>query len=96
MPPFGRVSRRDLIRFLRKLGVAGPFSGGRYQFMSRGEVTVFIPSPHQGDIGRNLLARLFAQAGIPRTDWESLLAARNSLLVSSIAPHIWTNPLFPR
>ena len=72
MPPFGPVSRRDLIRFLRKLGFAGPFSGGRHQFMSKGEVTVFIPNPHQGDIGRNLLARLLAQAGIPRTDWEAL------------------------
>ena len=72
MPPFGPVSRRDLIRFRRKLGFAGPFSGGRHQFMSKGEVTVFIPNPHQGDIGRNLLAGLLAQAGVPRTDWGAL------------------------
>jgi len=40
--------------------------------MSKGEVTVFIPNPHQGDIGRNLLAGLLAQAGVPRTDWGAL------------------------
>jgi hypothetical protein len=72
MPVFGPISRRDLIRYLRKLGFAGPFSGGRHQFMAKNEVTVFIPNPHEGDIGRNLLGRLLLQAGIDRADWEAL------------------------
>ena len=40
MPPFGPVKRRQLIAYLRKLGFAGPFSGGKHQYMTRGEVTV--------------------------------------------------------
>ncbi len=33
MPPFGPVSRRDLIRYLRKLGFEGPYPGTRREFM---------------------------------------------------------------
>jgi hypothetical protein len=33
IPPF---SRGELIRKLRKLGFAGPFSGGKYSYMKRG------------------------------------------------------------
>lgn len=40
--------------------------------MIKGEVTVFIPNPHRGDIGKDLLARLLRQAGISRSDWERL------------------------
>jgi hypothetical protein len=36
MPPFGPVSRRDLIRCLRALGFDGPYKGGRHHFMVRG------------------------------------------------------------
>jgi hypothetical protein len=31
------LSRRELIRRFRALGYKGPFSGGRHQFMVRGE-----------------------------------------------------------
>jgi predicted RNA binding protein YcfA (HicA-like mRNA interferase family) len=72
MPPFGPISRRELLRCLHRLGFSGPFSGGRHQFMDKGTITVFIPNPHSGDIGRQLLARLLKQAGIERSDWESL------------------------
>lgn len=40
MPPWGAVSRRTLIRGLRDLGFAGPSSGGRHEFMVRGNVVV--------------------------------------------------------
>lgn len=71
MPPFGPISRRSLIDNLRKLGFDGPFTGGRHQFMRKEDITVFIPNPHQGDIGRNLLARLLRQAKVPRSDREA-------------------------
>ena len=71
MPTFGPVSRRELIRVMRQLGFEGPFSGGRHQFMAKGDITVFIPNPHDGDIGRGLLARLLRQAGIDRSEWEA-------------------------
>jgi len=70
MPPWGPISRRELIRGLRALGFEGPFSGGRHQFMLRGEVVVAIPNPHGRDIGVGLLSRVLRQAGVTRSEWE--------------------------
>ena len=70
MPVFGPIRRTELIRTLRGLGFEGPYSGGKHQFMTRGDLTLRIPNPHQGDIGRDLLARLLRQAGIDRDTWE--------------------------
>jgi predicted RNA binding protein YcfA (HicA-like mRNA interferase family) len=72
MPPFGPIRRRDLIAALRKLGFAGPFSGGRHEFMRRADLVLTIPNPHRGDIGRDLLARILRQAGISKSIWESV------------------------
>ncbi|MFH0792701.1 MAG: type II toxin-antitoxin system HicA family toxin [bacterium] len=72
MPRFGPIKRSELIRNLRSLGFEGPFSGGKHQFMVRGEFTLRIPNPHRGDVGRELLARLLGQARISRADWEKL------------------------
>lgn len=63
------VSRRKFIRRMKELGFEGPFSGGKHQFMSRGEIDVHIPNPHQGDIGMDLLVRILKQAGISREEW---------------------------
>jgi len=70
MPAFGPISRRELVAALRRLGFSGPFSGGRHQFMQKGNVSVTLPNPHQSDIGRELLARILRQAGVAREDWE--------------------------
>jgi predicted RNA binding protein YcfA (HicA-like mRNA interferase family) len=72
MPAFGPVKRRELIQCLRRLGFEGPYAGGKHQFMIRVQVTIHIPNPHQGDIGRELLARILRQAGITREQWEQL------------------------
>jgi hypothetical protein len=40
--------------------------------MNRGSLRLRIPNPHQGDIGVDLLARVLAQAGISRAEWERL------------------------
>ena len=72
MPSFGPIKRRDLLRCLRELGFEGPYSGGRHQFMVRGDLRLYVPNPHQGDIGRSLLARILRQAGIDREEWEQL------------------------
>jgi predicted RNA binding protein YcfA (HicA-like mRNA interferase family) len=55
---------------MKGLGFAGPFSGGRHEFMVRGDVVVAIPNPHRGDIGAGLLAVVLKQAGITRSEWE--------------------------
>ncbi len=72
MPPFGPVKRKDPARYLGRLGFEGPYSGGKHQFMVRGEITIRVPNPHQADIGRELLRRILHQAGISRDDWEKL------------------------
>jgi predicted RNA binding protein YcfA (HicA-like mRNA interferase family) len=70
MPPWAPTKRRDLIAALRRLGFTGPFSGGKHQFMTRGDVVLTIPNPHRGDIGVGLLSVILRQAGITRKDWE--------------------------
>ena len=72
MPPWGPVGRRKLIQSLRALGFDGPFSGGRHQFMVRGDVVVTVPNPHGQDIGLELLSRVLRQAGVSRKEWESV------------------------
>jgi predicted RNA binding protein YcfA (HicA-like mRNA interferase family) len=72
MPSFGPVKRRDLIVCLRRLNFTGPYSGGRHEFMNKGNVAVVLPNPHQSDIGRELLARILRQAGVSREEWEKL------------------------
>lgn len=72
MPPFGPLSRRDLVRWLRQAGFEGPYSGGKHALMVKGEISLVVPNPHQGDIGRELLARILRQAGVTREEWERL------------------------
>jgi predicted RNA binding protein YcfA (HicA-like mRNA interferase family) len=72
MPVVGPVKRRELIRGLSRLGFEGPFSGGRHQFLVRGDVTVRIPNPHEGDISQGLLLRILRQADVSREEWERL------------------------
>lgn len=69
MPKLAPVSWRDLVRRLRELGFDGPFAGGRHPQMRRGDVTVIIPNPHEGDIGVGLLKRVLRQAGVSREEW---------------------------
>lgn len=72
MPPFGPIKRKDLIKNLRRLGFEGPYSGGKHQFMQKQNVRLRISNPHQGDIGKHLLARLLKQAGISKAEWEQV------------------------
>lgn len=72
MPQLGPIKRNDLIRYLRQLHFEGPYSGGRHQFMIKGDITVRVPNPHRGDIGKELLVRILRQAGIARGEWEKL------------------------
>ncbi|MGH2544470.1 MAG: type II toxin-antitoxin system HicA family toxin [Ardenticatenaceae bacterium] len=72
MPPVGPIKRRDLIRYLKKLGFEGPYSGSRHQYMVKTTIRLVLPNPHQGDIDGALLARILRQAGISRDEWEAL------------------------
>lgn len=72
MPTFGPISRRELIRYLKLLGFEGPFAGSKHALMMKGDLSIRIPNPHEGDIGRELLTRILRQAGISREEWERL------------------------
>ncbi|NOQ29028.1 MAG: addiction module toxin, HicA family [Methanosarcinales archaeon] len=72
MPRIGTIKRRDLIRYLKLLGFEGPYSGGKHQFMVKNNITLRLPNPHKGDIGRAFLIRILNQAKIDRNTWESL------------------------
>jgi len=63
------LSWRELVKRLRELGFEGPYAGGHHPQMRRGEVTVIIPNPHDGDIGVGLLRRLLRQAGVSHEEW---------------------------
>jgi predicted RNA binding protein YcfA (HicA-like mRNA interferase family) len=72
VPPLGPIKRKNLVQNLRKLGFEGPYTGGKHQYMVKGEIKLVIPNPHQGDIGREFLARILRQAGIDKDEWENL------------------------
>lgn len=69
MPPLSPISRKNLIRKLREFGYEGPYSGGNHQFMVKGARRLFIPNPHQGDIGASLLTKILKQADIDPSEW---------------------------
>ena len=68
MPTFGPIQRRDLIRYLKMLGFQGPFAGSRHTFMSKGDISLRIPNPHEGDIGREFCGRPKSAQG--RVEWS--------------------------
>jgi len=72
MPRLGPIKRRELIHYLRLLGFEGPYSGGKHQFMIKGEFILRVPNPHQSDIGKELLFRILKQARIDKKTWEEL------------------------
>ena len=55
MPPFGPITRANLIRAFASIGICRTFPVGRHAFMFRGERRLAIPNPHPGEIGVNLL-----------------------------------------
>jgi predicted RNA binding protein YcfA (HicA-like mRNA interferase family) len=64
------ISRRELVRKFKNLGFAGPYSGGKHQFMKKGNLKVRIPNPHQSDISVGLVKEILRQAGISGDDWD--------------------------
>ncbi len=64
------VSRRDLIKSLRRLGWTGPWHGSKHQMMHKDKRKLRLPNPHSGDISPQLLAVILGQAGISRDEWQ--------------------------
>ena len=72
MPALRPIKRNDLISYLKQLEFSGPYSGGKHQFMIKGQLRLTLPNPHQSDIGINLLSKILKQAGISKQEWENL------------------------
>lgn len=72
MAPLKTISRKELIRYLKRLEFDGPYSGGKHQFMLKGNLRLTIPNPHQYEIGLDLLSKILKQANISKVDWASL------------------------
>jgi len=66
------IKRKDLIALLKKAGFEGPYSGGKHQFMIKGNLRLTIPNSHQSDIGSNLLSKITKQAGLTKDEWDVL------------------------
>jgi len=54
---------------MHTLGFDGPYQEGKHPYMIKGQTTVTIPNPHDGDITPDLLIRILRQAGINRNVW---------------------------
>lgn len=52
------ISRKELIRKLKRAGFSGPFSGAKHQYMLRSRLKIFIPNPHGKDIGLKIIKRV--------------------------------------
>jgi len=64
------VSRRELIKRLKKLGFDGHYPGSRHDVMALGEISIIIPNSHRGEeISISLIARILKQAIVSRQDW---------------------------
>jgi len=66
------VSRFALVRKLRKFGFVGPYSGGKHEFMEKGNLRLVIPNPHRGDIGVRLVSIILRQIGLSPDDFDAL------------------------
>jgi predicted RNA binding protein YcfA (HicA-like mRNA interferase family) len=66
------ISRRELIKRLKKLGFEGPISGGKHQYMTKGAKVIRIPNPHKDLISVDLLLRILKQADIFKEEWINL------------------------
>jgi hypothetical protein len=72
MPPFGPISRTNLVAAFRRAGFSGPHAGKKHQVMVRLGLKVRVPNPHGSDISTALLNRILHEAGITREEWEKL------------------------
>jgi predicted RNA binding protein YcfA (HicA-like mRNA interferase family) len=64
------IRRRDFIKRLRKLGWEGPFSGGKHEYMVKGDFKLAIPNPHgSGEISVGKLKEILNEIGIETLEW---------------------------
>ncbi len=65
------ISRKELIRRPRSVGLIGPKGGGSHMAMYRGKERVTAPNPHGGDFDWTLTKRILKKTGIDPKDWDA-------------------------
>ena len=65
MAALSPVSRRELVRKLKRLGFEGPFPGGKHEWMRRGGLRLTIPNPHPGSIDQDSFGASYARPVSP-------------------------------
>lgn len=66
------IKRRLLIKKLGAFGFVGPFSGGKHEYMEKGRHRIFIPNPHNGEIGVVLLKLILKELKITSDELNQL------------------------
>lgn len=72
MPKLSPVPRRILINKLRKLRFLGPFPAARHEYMERNKEKIFIPNPHNKDIGLPIVKKIINQLKISNQEFLDL------------------------
>ena len=66
------VPYRVLLKKLKNLCLEGPQQGRKHPFMTKGDIVIVLPNPHQGeDVDVKLIKEILKAAGISRDDWLS-------------------------
>jgi predicted RNA binding protein YcfA (HicA-like mRNA interferase family) len=65
------LSLRKLAARLACFGFSGPYYGSKHPYMQKGNLRVFIPNPHTGDISKGLVAKIIHDAGISEDEWNT-------------------------
>lgn len=70
------ISRKELIRRLRKLGFEGPFTGGKHDYMHRASDHLRLAVPRDDaknrEIGTELQKRIIREIGVVSKAWIAL------------------------
>ena len=66
------LSRRILIKKLRKLGFSGPYPGTVHGYMKRNDEKIFVPNPHGKDIGLPIIKKIVRQLKISNQEFLDL------------------------
>lgn len=66
------ISRRILIKKLKKAGFFGPFSAAKHEYMKRGKTKIFIPNPHGKDIGPPIIKKIINQLNLTNQEFLDL------------------------
>jgi predicted RNA binding protein YcfA (HicA-like mRNA interferase family) len=74
MPKLVPLKPEEVIRKLKRLGLDGPYPGGKHQRMVDGKTGRVIPVPfHKGrDVSVGIIREIINEAGISRDEWLKL------------------------